>query len=263
MSYEKLNTGPSLTNPKENAGLCSLLIFAWLNDLLKRGSQRALENDDLPPLLEEDENQGLTKNLEKEWSRNCKSEHASKTWIRSAKLWGAFWNLVPTSEKALVLTLASTHIILRLLQPLFLIGLLAELMKESSADRGWIYLSALGVCLCTWLIAISTCHCDYRSSMIGMRVRSALLGVIYKKVMLDGCCGIFKAGILVELSLSLVIGFCSSSIRVTFSILDFQSPILPLVLPFVALETEDVLAVPVLILYIFCSITVGPTDFVA
>ena len=212
MSYEKLNTGCSLTNPKENASLCSLLTFSWLNDLLKRGSQRALENDDLPPLLKEDENQGLTNKLEQEWSRNCKSEHTTKTWIRSAKLWRAFWNLVPTSEKALVLTLASTHIVLRLLQPLFLIGLLAELTKESSADREWIYLSASGVCLTTWLIAISKCHCDYRSSMIGMRVRSALLGVIYKKVVLDGCCGIVKAAILVELSPSLIVGFCSSSI---------------------------------------------------
>ena len=191
MSYEKLDTGSSLTNPKENASLLSLLTFSWLNDLLKRGNQRALENDDLPPLLEEDKNQALTKNLENDWSRNCKPELTTKTWIRSAKLWRALWNLVPTSEKALVLTLAFTHIVLRLLQPLFLIGLLAELMKESSGDRRWIYLSASGVCLSTWLIAISKCHCDYRSSMIGMRVRSALLGVIYKKVVLNGCCAKF------------------------------------------------------------------------
>ena len=182
MSYQKLDTGCSLTNPKENASLFSLLTFSWLNDLLKRGSQRALENDDLPPLLEEDNNQALTKNLEKEWTRNCKPENTAKTWIRTAKLWRALWNLVPTSEKALVLTLSSTHIVLRLIQPLFLIGLLAELMKETSINVRWIYLSASGVCLSTWLIAISKCHCDYRSSMIGMRMRSALLAVIYKKV---------------------------------------------------------------------------------
>ena len=45
--------------------------------------------------------------------------------------------------------------------------------------------------------------------------------------------------------------------------LDLQSPILPLILPCVALVTEYVPEIPVLILYIFCSITVGPTDFVA
>ena len=182
MSYQKLDTGCFPTNPKENASLFSRLTFSWLNDVLKRGSQRALENDDLPPLLEEDNNQALTKNLEKEWSRSCKPEHTARTWIKTAKLWRALWNLVPTSEKALVLTLASTHIVLRLIQPLFLIGLLAELMKETSMNGRWIYLNACGVCLSTWLIAISKCHCDYRSSMIGMRVRSALLGVIYKKV---------------------------------------------------------------------------------
>ena len=182
MSYQKLNTGCSITNPKEKASLFSLLTFSWLNNLLKRGSQRALENDDLPPLLEEDDNQALTKNLEKEWSQSCKAAHTTETWIRTAILWRALWNLIPASEKVLVLTLASTHIVLRILQPLFLIALLAELMKESSGDTRWICLSASGVCLSAWLIAISKCHCDYRSSMIGMRVRSALLGVIYKKV---------------------------------------------------------------------------------
>ena len=182
MSYEKLDKGCTLTNPKEKASLILLLTFSWLNDLLTRGSQRALENDDLPPLSEEDEIQELTKNLEREWSRSCKAAINAKPWIRTAILWRALWNLVPTSEKALVLTLASTHIVLRLLQPLFLIALLAELMKESSGDTRWICLSASGVCLSAWLIAISKCHCDYRSSMIGMRVRSALLGVIYKKV---------------------------------------------------------------------------------
>ena len=182
MSYEKLDEGCSLRNPKENASFISLLTFSWLNNLLKRGSQRALENDDLPPLMEEDDIQALTNNLEREWSRNCKAAQTTKKWIRTAILWRALWNLVPTSETALVLTLAFTHIVLRLLQPLFLIGLLAELMKQSSGDTRWICLSASGVCLSAWLIAISKCHCDYRSSMIGMRVRSALLGVIYKKV---------------------------------------------------------------------------------
>ena len=181
-SYQKLNTGCLVTNPKENATLFSLLTFSWLNNLLKLGSQQALENDDLPPLLKEDDNEALTKKLEKEWSRNCKAASTTETWIRTATLWRALWNLVPASEKVLVLSLALTHIVLRLLQPLFLIGLLAELMKESSGDRRRIYLSASGVCLSTWLMAISKCHCDYRSSMIGMRVRSALQGVIYKKV---------------------------------------------------------------------------------
>ena len=47
--------------------------FSWLNNLLKQGSQRALENDDLPPLLKEDDNEALTKKLEKEWSPKLQS----------------------------------------------------------------------------------------------------------------------------------------------------------------------------------------------
>ena len=179
-SYEKLDKGPSPTNPKQAASFFSLLSFSWLNDLLKRGNQRPLENDDLPALLEEDQSKKLTKNLEKEWSRICNP--AGNTLRKTGNLWRALFSIVPASEKAFVLILASTHIVLRLMQPLFLIGLLAELMKEASVDHTWTYLYATGVCLSTWVIAISTCHCDYRSTMIGMRMRSALLGVIYKKV---------------------------------------------------------------------------------
>ncbi|KAJ7376022.1 hypothetical protein OS493_037414 [Desmophyllum pertusum] len=183
MSYEKLGTERLHTNPKETAGFFSLLTFTWLNDLLKLGNQRPLDNDDLPPLLEEDQSETLANNLEKEWSRNYKPP-ISESWIKTARLWSALLSIVPTSEKAFVLMLASTHIVLRLMQPLFLIGLLAELTKESplQVDHTWIYVYATGVCSSTWLIAISKCHCDYRSSMIAMRMRSALLGVIYKKV---------------------------------------------------------------------------------
>lgn len=184
MSYEKLGTGGLPTNPKETASFFSLLTFSWLNDLLKRGNQRSLENDDLPALLKEDQSQALTKDLEKEWSRNCKLANTTSTCVKTANLWRSLLNLVPASEKAFVLILASTHIVLRLIQPLFLIGLLAEMMKESLVDHTWIYLYATGVCLSTWVIAISKCHCDYRSTMIGMRMRSALLGIIYKKVCL-------------------------------------------------------------------------------
>ncbi|XP_078376964.1 ATP-binding cassette sub-family C member 4-like [Oculina patagonica] len=183
MSYEKLGTEGLPTSPKETASFFSLLTFSWLNELLKRGNQRSLENDDLPALLKEYQSQALTKDLEKEWSRNCEPANTTTTCIKTVKLWRALFNLVPASEKAFVLILASTHIVLRLIQPLFLIGLIAELMKESLVDRTWTYLYAAGVCLSTWVIAISKCHCDYRSTMIGMRMRSALLGVIYKQVL--------------------------------------------------------------------------------
>ena len=182
MSYEKLSTGSLPTNPKETASFFSLLTFSWMNYLVRLGNLRPLENDDLPALLEEDQSQALTKSLEKEWSRNCKLANTTITRTKTANLWFALFNLVPASEKAFVLILVTTHIMLRLMQPLFLVGLLAELMKEPSVDHTWIYLYAACICLSAWIIAICQCHCDYRTNMIGMRMRSALLGVIYKKV---------------------------------------------------------------------------------
>ena len=184
MDYEKLSSNSVPENPKQNAGFFSLLTFTWLNYLLRQGNKRPLENDDLPPLLKEDKSEPLTQHLEKEWSLGCDESQPGKShrWIKTARLWYALLRLVPTSERVLVMSLASLHAIVRISQPLFLIGMLAELMEKSSASQMWIYLYAAGVCLCTWLIAISQCHFDYRSSMVGMRMRSAILGLVYKKV---------------------------------------------------------------------------------
>lgn len=184
MNYEKLSSETQPENPKKNAGFFSLLTFAWLNDLLKQGNKRPLENDDLPPLLKEDQNEALVEHLQKEWILICDESKPgeSKGWMKTAKLWGAFLRIVPVSEILVVVSLAALHVTLRIMQPLFLIGLLSELMEESRVLKRWIYFHAAGVCLCAWLIAIFKCHCDYRSSMIAMRIRSAVLGLVYKKV---------------------------------------------------------------------------------
>ena len=184
MDYQKLSSKTVPENPKHNAGFFSLLTFTWLNNLLRQGNKRPLENDNLPPLLKEDKSEPLTQHLEKEWSLGCDESQQGKSqrWLKTARLCSALIRLVPTSERVLVMSLASLNAIVRILQPLFLIGMLAELMEESPAFRMWIYLYAAGVCLCTWLIAISQCHFDYRSSMVGMRMRSAILGLVYRKV---------------------------------------------------------------------------------
>ena len=184
MSYERLNSGRPPENPKENAGFFSLLTFVWLNDLLKQGNEKPLENDNLPPLLKDDQSQALTQNLQTAWLSSSENEPAKsiKRWLKTARLWLALLKIVPLSEKVLLMMLASSIAVFRVMQPLFLIGLLAELMKESLDSQRGIYLYASGVCLCTWFIAICKCHCDYRSSMVGMRMRSAILGLIYKKV---------------------------------------------------------------------------------
>lgn len=60
--------------------------------MLKQGNKRPLENDDLPPLLKEDQNEALVEHLQKEWILICDESKPgeSKGWIKTAKLWGAF-----------------------------------------------------------------------------------------------------------------------------------------------------------------------------
>ena len=185
MTYKKLSSGCPQDNAKKNAGYFSLVTFAWLNELLKQGNERPLENDDLPPLLKEDQSEELTQNLESLWFLSCnetRGQAKSKRLIKTARLWNALLRLVPASERVFVMMLASTITVVRVIQPLFLIGLLVELRKESPIYQKWIYLYAAGVCLCAWVIAIFKCHCHYRSVMIEMRMSSALLGLMYKKV---------------------------------------------------------------------------------
>ena len=175
----------SPSNPKENAGFCSLFTFSWLTDLLAMGQNQPLESEDLFSLLVEDQSEDLTDLLEREWRESVGQEKPTTgRWI-GLRLVRALWGITPAREYCLILTLLILASVARLSLPLFLIGLLALLMENSStaaSHNPWVYYYASGISVSAFVMAMSKCHLDCRCSLVGMRVRAGLVGLIYKKV---------------------------------------------------------------------------------
>ena len=171
------------TNPKENAGFASLVTFSWLTGLMTVGQNRPLESEDLFPLLTEDQSEELTEKLERKWQqKNAEGESKARRW-KGLRLVRALCGITPVSEYCIMATLAILDTIARVTQPLFLIGLLGYLMKDSTAVYDpWAYSYACGISITAFVMAVSKCHLDYRSSLVGMRIRAGLLGFIYKRV---------------------------------------------------------------------------------
>ena len=182
ITFEKVPSGQTEVNPRATAGFFSYLSFYWLNDLLKLGNARPLEADDLYPLLPEHESEKLTDTLERAWKLECKvRKHTSPSLLK------ALLNLTTLKELCFVMTLAISRTISNLLIPFLLSLLLASLEENTPKDKYHLYVYGLAIILCAFSTSFLLQLIEYRTSMIGVRIRAALTGLLYQKVGISVC----------------------------------------------------------------------------
>ena len=177
MTFEKVPTSQAGVNPKATAGFFSYLSLKWLNDLLQLGNARPLEADDLYPLLPEHESEQLTDTLEKAWKLECK-----RTKDTSPSLLKALLSLTTLTECLFVMCLALIRCITNLTIP-FLVSLLLATLEENVPENIYLlYVYGLSISLCAFIVGYLTHLSEYTSSMIGLKLRAALTGLLFKKV---------------------------------------------------------------------------------
>ena len=177
MTFEKVPSSQTRVNPRATAGFFSFLSFYWLNDLLKLGNARPLEADDLYPLLPEHESEKLTDTLERAWKVECKrAEHASPSLLK------ALLSLTNLTEYLFVMTLAFSRSVNNVLIPIFASLLLATLEEKIPENNYLLYVYGLALSLCAFSAVFVIQLFEYRASLIGMKICTALTGLLYKKV---------------------------------------------------------------------------------
>ena len=175
--YKKLNAEEGDTNPKQRAGLISHITFGWLSDFLSAGHDHQLSDEDLFSPSEDDNSSEVTRSLEKNWNMN----QESKPRRDSRRLVQCLARTVTLSEYFVISLLVTLDAISRGALPLFLIGLVGELMRAPQRSS-WVYLYGALLTLSAAVITVSKGQLDFSASLIAMRVRVALLGLLYKKV---------------------------------------------------------------------------------
>ncbi|XP_047961710.1 ABC transporter C family member 8-like [Salvia hispanica] len=157
----------------DDASLLNILLFSWIDPLLKLGSSKALNLDDIPSLGTEDEALLAYKSFGDAWCVLQEEKGAKNS---------TFWTIARVYWKCMVL--AGICLLLRTVcvvaTPLFLYAFVNySNLEEKDLEKG--------VCLVGLLVvlkvveSLSNRQFYFYSRRIGMRMRSALMVAVYQK----------------------------------------------------------------------------------
>ena len=166
------------SHPMSSANFLSLLTFYWMNGIFKIGNKRPLNQSDFLPLHDDDRTRDLTERLKKEWNNHV--QECNSTAGKQPKLWKCVLRTISWKEILYLMSFWFPESVCRVSQPLVL-GLLLRLLSSTDSDRTLTY----ACCLLLTLGGLSTAYVHYSAyifELLGMRLSSALKGIIYLKV---------------------------------------------------------------------------------
>uniref|UniRef100_A0A0D9VEY7 Uncharacterized protein n=1 Tax=Leersia perrieri TaxID=77586 RepID=A0A0D9VEY7_9ORYZ len=160
-----------------DAGFFSMITFSWMGPLLDLGRRKALDLDDVPILDDNDSVHGILPNFEaKLLSVTATGKYTDVTTIKLVKaLVLTTWKLLlATAVFALIRTVSSY------VGP-YLIDYFVSYLNQSTRSTKEGYLLVLTFVVAQFIEGLSSRHLLFRSQQLGVRVRSALVAIIYKK----------------------------------------------------------------------------------
>ena len=157
----------------------SSLFFCWMNGVLKKGSQRPLDQNDFLPLSDENCARFLTEKLRTSWESR---KHYCKINGKRPKLWKSVFDMLSVKDVIIILTGNILSTTSRLLFPLFLGYLVSKLMSTEAENTYQLYACALAMCLNGLIGGLGMHQQDYRCEILGIKIGSALRGLVYHKV---------------------------------------------------------------------------------
>ncbi|XP_068699858.1 ATP-binding cassette sub-family C member 4-like isoform X2 [Montipora foliosa] len=151
-----------------------------MNDVLKLGNKRPLTDNDLFPLLEDYKAEVLVEDAEKRWFQELKRCQSRK---RKPRLWKAMASLIPWKSGLVMIFLKILESFSSALQPLCLWLVLKTLNDGPNLDLkfAFMYVAFLGAT--SVMKALTTYHYDYLTELWGLKMKVALIGLVYKKVL--------------------------------------------------------------------------------
>ena len=158
----------------------SSLFFRWMNGVFKKGSQKPLDQNDFLPLSDEKSGRFVTDKLRKSWESE---KHHCKVNGKRPKLWKSVFDMLSKAKDVIIILkgniLSATSV---LLFPLFLGYLLSKLMSTEAENTYQLYACTLAMCLNGLIGGLGMHQRSYRCEILGIKIGSALRGLVYHKV---------------------------------------------------------------------------------
>lgn len=172
-----------VSNPREGASAASVMFFWWMNDLMSLGRKRPLTDEDSPPLLEDYKAELLVKKAEKYWFDELKRTQSSN---KKPKLWKTLSRLIPWESALKMIFLRILWALSFSFLPVCLWLLLKTLNDGPNLDIKVAFFYVALLTISSMTKATSTQHYDYLTELWGLRLKVALIGLVYRKVSFYG-----------------------------------------------------------------------------
>lgn len=171
---------PKTHHPQDVTNFVSKIVLWWIFPLLWKGTRSSLNQEDLYPIRDVEKSRRRTDLLEEKWREEIVFARylGRKPKLRQAILkyysFQEYWHLLPlglTSVFGDNVTFFAT------------ISLLGGLINfNSNAEHGEYYVYIYGIAIGCAMKSISFNHLILHLNVLGVRVRGAVLGLLYKKV---------------------------------------------------------------------------------
>ena len=152
-----------------------------MNDVLNLGSKRPLTEEDLFNLPEDCKTEFLVERAEKSWFQELKRSESAK---RKPRLWRAMVNLIPWKSGLVMIMLKTLESISFVFQPLCLWLVLKTLNDGPNLDMRFAFTCVALLVMASLIKALVTHHYDFLTELWGLKLKVALIGLVYKKVSL-------------------------------------------------------------------------------
>ena len=169
----------SKKNPRDTAGWLSVVFFCWMNDVLTLGNKRPLTDEDLFPLLDDFKAKVLVEKAETCWLDELKRSQLKNT---KPLLWKAMVGIISWRSRFVITIFLTLRCVSFVCLPVCLWLVLKTLNDGPNMDMKWafIYVALLG--LTSVIQGASTQHYNYVTELWGLKLKVALIGLVYKKV---------------------------------------------------------------------------------
>ena len=168
-------------NPKDKANWLSIIFFWWMNDVFKLGNKRPLTEEDLFPLPEDYKAEILVEEAERYWLEELKKRQSRR---KKPSLWKAMVSLIPWKSGVAMIILKTLQCLGLVFLPLCLWLVLKTLNDGPDIDMKLVSMYVALLVLITLINALATHHYDYLTELWGLKLKVALIGLVYKKVSL-------------------------------------------------------------------------------
>ena len=173
--YKKINNDADV----QKDSFVSLLLFQWMNIVFKTGNERTLDESDFIPLSAENTTCFQTEKLARKWNEEITD---SKEKGKKPRLWKSVMKMFPAKDVLILILFGTSNAVCRILEPLLLGYFMASLLSTESQHSYRLYGCALAMLITSLTRDLCSHQFAYRGEVWGIRISSALKGLIYMKV---------------------------------------------------------------------------------